>query len=96
MQKRLDAQAPGAFAIVGVNAAGLEDSNSLMTTGRTLPWLQDRSDVNVWSTWAVEYRDVIILDAENRRVDVFNLTSHDLADPANQATLEQKLLGARR
>jgi hypothetical protein len=78
-----------------VNQAGFEAQNDLMTAGRTLPWLQDRADVDVWLAWAVEYRDVIILDAQNRRVDVYNLTLHDLGDPANFAALKQKLLDAR-
>ncbi|MEW5739988.1 MAG: hypothetical protein AB1938_13735 [Myxococcota bacterium] len=64
--------------------------------GRTLPWLQDRADVDVWRAWAVEYRDVIILDADNQRVGVYNLTLHDLSQPANQAALKQLLLDARR
>jgi len=67
-----------------------------MTTGRVLPWLQDRPDVDVWLTWQVEYRDVVILDATNRRVGVYNLTLHDLGEPGNLSTLKQLLLDARR
>lgn len=96
MQKQLDAEAPGAIAILGVNEAGLEATNDLMTTGRTLPWLQDRFEVNVWGLWQVEYRDVIIRDANGQRVGAYNLTTHDLADPANQTALKQLLLDARR
>ena len=96
MQKQLDAEAPGAIAILGVNEAGYEATNDLMTTGRTLPWLQDRVDVNVWLAWQVEYRDVVIRDAAGKRVGVYNLTLHDLADPANQTALKQLLLDARR
>lgn len=66
-----------------------------MTAGRTLPWLQDRADVDVWGAWQVEYRDVVIRDATGARVGVYNLTLHDLADPANQAALKQRLLDAR-
>lgn len=66
-----------------------------MTAGRTLPWLQDRIDVDVWRRWAVVYRDVIILDAANRRVGVFNLTTHDLSRPEDYAALKQQLLDAR-
>jgi hypothetical protein len=67
-----------------------------MTAGRTLPWLQDRPDVNAWRAWQVEYRDVVIRGADGQRLGVYNLTLHDLADPANQATLKQMLLDARR
>jgi hypothetical protein len=79
-----------------VNQAGYEAQNDLMTAGRTLPWLQDRIDVDVWLAWGVEYRDVVILDAQGRRVGVFNLTLHDLGVPANFAALKQQLLDARR
>ncbi|GMU60771.1 MAG: hypothetical protein AMXMBFR34_25340 [Myxococcaceae bacterium] len=78
-----------------MNEAGYESTNDLMTTGRVLPWLQDRVDVDVWRSWAVTYRDVILLDADGRPVAVYNLTLHDLSDPANQATLKQLLRDAR-
>jgi hypothetical protein len=67
-----------------------------MTAGRTLPWLQDRPEVNVWASWQVAYRDVIIRDAAGQRVGVFNLTTHDLGQPEHQAELERLLLDARR
>ena len=74
--------------------AGHESGNASAVTGRTIPWLQDTPSENVWSDWAVTYRDLVILDAENQKIDVYNLTTHDLADPANYAELKQKLLEA--
>jgi len=65
-----------------------------MVSGRVLPWLQDVEDQDVWTSWGITYRDVLILDEENRVVDVYNLTSHSLADSANYATLRVKLLDA--
>lgn len=41
------------------------------------------------------YRDVIILDADNVQVDVYNLSSHNLADANNRETLKAKLRAAR-
>lgn len=79
-----------------MNAVGYEAGNDAMTAGRTLPWLQDRVGVDVWRSWAVEYRDVIILDAANRRVGVYNVTLHNLDDPVHQAELKQRLLDARK
>ena len=38
--------------------------------------------------------DVIVLDANNVRVDVYNLTEFDLAEEANRETLKQKLRAA--
>jgi len=96
MQTELEAAAPGEIAILGVNEAGQEASNDLMIAGRTLPWLQDTPLVNVWTLlWQVEYRDVRILDREGKVRAVYNLTAHDLSEPANFATLKQLMLDAR-
>ena len=59
-----------------------------------MPWLQDVPAVDVWSTWAVTYRDVIILDEDNVVVGVYNLTTNDLAVPANYAALRDMLISA--
>ena len=83
------------FQLIGVNGIGYENSNDQAVAGRTLPWLQDVASQNVWVSWGVEYRDVIIVDAEGNRRDVYNLTTHDLAVAANRETLKRKLEAAR-
>ncbi len=80
--------------ILGINEAGYDAYNDYMTFGRNLPWLQDTYSANVWGTWDVTYRDVVILDADNTRYAVYNLTQHDLHDPDNYETLKQLLLEA--
>jgi len=80
--------------ILGVNGIGLESGNTLVCEGRDLPWLQDTVDEHVWSQWQVTYRDVVILDGANVPVGVYNLTDHDLADPANYAELRALLLAS--
>lgn len=80
--------------ILGINQRGQESGNADMTAGRVLPWLQDTAAANVWKRWNVTFRDVIILDAENRRVTSFNLTSHDLSGAGNYAELKALLLDA--
>jgi len=87
--------------IAGINAAGLEFGNGAISAGRTIPWLQDVSSQNIWGTWRVNelrpqtpgvaYRDVILLQGENRPFAVFNLTDHDLSNPANDAALKTLL-----
>ena len=77
--------------ILGVNEGGYESGNDGMRTGRVLPLLQDTASENAWADWDVEYRDVILLDSENVRVGTFNLTDHDLSDPANYAALKALL-----
>lgn len=80
--------------VLGVNAAGEESGNALMVAGRTLPLLQDEAGVDAWGLWQVEWRDVFVLDAENRPYAVVNLTTHDLADPDEYASLKATILAA--
>ena len=90
MQTELEADYPGLdIQILGVNGIGLEVANPVITGGRDLPWLQDVAGVDVWSSWSVGYRDVIILDGDNQVVAVFNLSTSSLAIPANFAALKQ-------
>ena len=77
-----------------MNPAGQESGNALTCDGRTLPWLQETVDDDVQGDWGAGYRDVIILDAANVAVDVYNLTTHDLSVAANREELKQKLRAA--
>lgn len=77
-----------------MNGVGLEVGNTVATEGRDLPWLQDVAGVDMWTTWGVGYRDVWILDGENRLLTVYNLTEHDLNQPANFEELKLLLLDA--
>jgi len=85
---------------LGVNEQGQEPGNPSITTGRTLPWLQDvdandNSESDVWyDRWNVTYRDVVILDGGNAKVGVYNVTVHDLATPENYAALKEMLVDA--
>ena len=100
MQQELDSENPElAISILGVNEFGEETGNSLMTAGRDLPWLQDIDDggdgnSDTWDSWDVTFRDVIITDSNNVQVAVYNLTSNDLANSENFATLKQLLIDA--
>ncbi len=77
--------------ILGVNAAGEEAGNSIICQGRRLPWLQDTAADGAWAAWRVTYRDVVVLDARNEVVAVYNLTLHDLAVAANRDELKALL-----
>ena len=79
--------------MIGINGVGYESANSLAVSGRTLPWLQDTAQEQVWQKWGVLYRDVIILDGANVPVAVFNLSSYDLANPTNYDSLKTLLRG---
>ena len=75
----------------GVNMIGAEAGNADIVAGRSLPWLQDTLDQDVWSQWGVAHFDVIVLDDRNQMVGAYNLAEHDLADPANYAEFEAML-----
>ena len=94
MQQELAAESLDVH-ILGVNAAGLESGNGAMCSGRDLPWLQDLADdANVWASWAVTYRDVVILDRDNERIDAYNLTTYDLSEAPDYAALKELLRSA--
>jgi hypothetical protein len=79
--------------ILGVNwNRDLTTNNDLMTLQRDLPFLQDTSDVDVQSSWSPNYRDVVILDAQNEIVAYFNLTTNDLGSTENAFALKALLL----
>jgi len=94
MQAELDATNPG-IHLNGVNETGHESGNAAACAGRTIRWLQDDLGVHVWALWGVTYRDVYVLDKDNRHVAVYNLTSHDLTVQANYDELKAMILAAQ-
>jgi len=95
MQREIEAlNTARPIQILGVNGIGLESDNKVMTAGRVLPWLQPAAGEDVWTLWQVEYRDVVILGPANQPLGSYNLTEHDLGDPANYAALKSQLLDA--
>ena len=84
------------LSILGVNVAGAEAGNNAICQGRQIPWLQDTVTSDVWGSWNVTYRDVVVLDRNNRFVTAYNLTIHDLGNPDFYAALKEILLQAAR
>jgi hypothetical protein len=82
--------------ILGVNRRGSEAGNPGMTAGRSLPWVQDDAETLVWGLWNVAWRDLVILDARNVRLSVYNLTEHRLSKAENYDALKAILLSAAR
>ena len=80
--------------IMGVNQVGYHGGNEAACAGKDIPWLQETADQDVWGDWGVTYRDVIILDADNEVVTAYNLTTYNLAVPANYETLKALLEAA--
>jgi hypothetical protein len=89
MQDELDAEDLALeVRILMVNQRGAESGIPSACTGRDLALVQDTEAAKVWESWAVTYRDVVVLDAENRVASVYNLTAHDLADSTSYDALK--------
>jgi len=86
--------------ILGVNEYGHESDIPLIPNHGTIPWLQDiDSNANgasdVWDeSWAVTYRDVVILDEDNVPVGIYNLTVNNLSSTSDYNTLRQMFIDA--
>ena len=93
----------------GYGPPDAQSAVELATHDINLPLLQDTEEQDVWVTgWAITYRDVVVLDANNVFVGVFNLTSNNLGsedltqdldgdgtmDATNYETLKALLLSA--
>jgi hypothetical protein len=92
LQTDLDGESlPVRVQILGVNAVGSESENSLMYEGRSLPWLQDTAQADVWGRWSVTLRDVVILDRHNVVFTVFNAGNLDLSRQVNYDNLKSLL-----
>lgn len=81
--------------IVGLNRISEAQYNgNVSRVFNILPWLQDTTEQNVWVKWRIAYRDVLILDAFNRPIGTYNLTTRDLLNTSNRGALRQMLLDA--
>lgn len=79
MQDELTAAALD-VTIFGVNDVGFEAGNPTVTAGRDIGWLQATDAEPVWQAWGITYRDVVILDEDNRVVAIYNVTQNNLQD----------------
>lgn len=83
-----------ALHLAAVNLPGLEDYADDMGANGVLPILQDTTKDDVWGAWGATWRDVVVLDPDNERSAVYNLTTYDLAVEANRDALKALLLAA--
>lgn len=75
-----------------INEAGYESGLDDLSAMISLPILQDDVTAEVWTRWEADWRDVFVLDADNERALVYNLTVFDLSDPDNYADLKAYLI----
>lgn len=94
MQNELLDQTTGSpIQLFAINEAGeaFQAAVPAMAALGTLPILQDTEEAAVWTSLGITYRDVLILDEENRWRGVYNLTTHDLSQPGNYEDLATML-----
>lgn len=77
--------------VLGVNRIDQAAFNDAVINERRLVWIQDNEMARLWDSWEVTYRDVMIVDASNELIAVYNLTMNSLEIPAHRATLLQML-----
>ena len=93
MQNELNAEYPELnIQLLAIGRTGGESGLSGMASLGDLPLLIDTEEEQVWEDWDVNLRDVVILNANNEKVAVFNLTTGSLAIGANYEELKAVLI----
>ena len=93
MQQELQEQYPSLdIQIIGVNENGFSSGNSSVAAAASLPLIQDNATDQIWSTWGVTFRDVVILNEDNQIVATFNLTQYSLGNSTNYNNLKSLLV----
>jgi len=84
------------IAVVAINAAGHAVTSSYDSVAKmgNLPVLQDTEDANAWDLWAIDYRDVIILNSCGEKIAVYNLTANNLGDDEKYQELKELIIEA--
>jgi hypothetical protein len=83
-----------------VDIIGINERNQLtdarMYLAKPLSWLRDTDEVKMQVAWGAAYRDLVILDPLNQRVQTFNLTPgvDDLSVAANYTRVKNALIAA--
>ncbi len=79
--------------ILGVNETG-SSPDARMFSFKVQSWLRDTATANVQTSWGASYRDVVILDPLNNKIESYNLTTYPLTTEANRTALKRKLITA--
>lgn len=88
------------IAVLGINQIGSQGGLVGFPASDSIPWVQDTPADSVWIKWRVSeergitYRDVVVLDRENRVITAYNVTDHSLGAPANYEALKTILRDA--
>ncbi|MDP7038166.1 MAG: hypothetical protein QGI45_03340, partial [Myxococcota bacterium] len=89
------------ISLLGINQEGHDSANDVVSENAavTLPWLQDNADADVWSLWNANWRDIIILDKNNKYYSTFSVHGdhnplESEADGSNRIALKNMLIAA--
>ena len=90
-QELLDLEPSVPVSVIGINAHDKTTTESFVAE-RTLPWLQDTEEADVWDAWGIKYRDILIVDEQNFPIQAFNLTEYNLTEEQHYQHVLQELL----
>ena len=82
------------LTIIGINEIGFESGNPLIASAGDMPMLQDVEAVNLWESWCVTYRDVVIVGPDGQKIGAYNLTENNLNNDTPYAELKTMLVEA--
>ncbi len=83
---------PTPVRILGVGEPGYESTVTQMCIGVSLPWLQDTVEDNVAGLWGTVRNDLVVVDAESRRVYLYLAGLHSIQFQENYDELKRILL----
>jgi hypothetical protein len=93
MQQEIDAESPAvSVSVLGVNYIGAEAGTPNFTSGVDLPWLQDLPEHDVWQSWGIVNKDLVVLDVNNEILFIQSLEDDYLMDQDNYDAFKQLLL----
>ena len=87
MQSELDALGFD-IKLLSINKIAAESGTGAFSADMNLPMVQDTEPLGVWSDWGAIWRDVYLVDADNRHISTYNLTEHNLSESENYEALK--------
>ena len=97
MQSELNAERPDLeITLLSINMINNWSNGLTNRMGQlgVLPIVQDNANLNIWQSWGGQWRDVVILDADNQVVEYFNANDNELSNEQNYNALKQALINA--
>ena len=95
MQDELTTEYPSLpITLLSINMIGSSSGVASFSSDMDLPMVQDTDSDLIWDAWGGEWRDIRILDGENKTYATVNLTTYSLGNSGNYDSLKALLVGA--